>query len=322
MIPDPQLPVVVVAEHVGRVREAPVARARRHVPAHAHAPEEAVLRLRRDPDRRARQIFRRRHERREREIGPPNLGRAQHRRRVARHHRPVHLAHHAQEIARGKRQPRAPAKGPRRRVEACRLPAPLVAAVAGEFHQLRRFLAHDRVEREIRLPRAHPDVFVAGRNLHEAADGERGRLLTVLRPQVDLRADVQVAHVVAGPVLVDAGIAVDDPAKRGFVDEQRIQVAVDARVEEERPEDLRAILDADAEGAREIADVGVALDPVRSAAIRASGPLAAGQHLGGRHIPQPSVAEEGRRRRSCLLRRGGRRGRCLGGWRTLPRGCP
>ena len=111
------------------------------------------------------------------------------------------------------------------------------------------------------------------------------------------------------------------PPNAGSVDEDRPDVAIDARVDEERSEDLRAILDADGERAGEVGDVGVALDPVRAATIAANGPLTVREHLGGRHKPQSSVAEERRRRRTRLL--AVRSTRTVSGWRwTLPRGCP
>src|SRR5438067_322439 len=84
-------------------------------------------------------------------------------------------------------------------------------------------------------------------------------------------------------------VSLDGAAEGRVGDKPRVQVAVDARVEEERAENLRATLDADGERPGEIADVGVALDEVRAAAIAASGPLAAGKDLGGRHKPQSSV---------------------------------
>src|SRR5207248_11734317 len=96
-----------------------------------------------------------------------------------------------------------------------------------------------------------------------------------LQTEVSFRAEREVPDVVARPVLRDPRIAVDDAAEVGVVDEQRIQVPIDPRVEEERTEDLRAILDADPERAREVPDVGVALNPVRAPPIPSHRPLTA-----------------------------------------------
>ncbi len=121
--------------------------------------------------------------------------------------------------------------------------------------------------------------------------------------------------------LVDARIAVQEGTKGRIGDEDGTHVAVDTRVDQERAEDLGAILDADAKRRGEVGDVRVSLHPVRAAAIAAHGPLLMREDLARRYKPQTSVAEEGRRRRSRFLRRG-RRGLSLGGGRTLPRGCP
>src|SRR5262249_42717639 len=139
--------------------------------------------------------------------------------------------------------------------------------------------------------------------------------------QVDLRAHKQIADVVAGPRLVDVRIARDDAADRRVVEEKWTGVAVDARVEDERSEDLRAVCDADTDRAGKIADVRVALDVVRCGAVAANRPFPAWEDFGGRNKPQPSVAVERRRCRACLVRRRGRRGRLrLSGGCTLPRG--
>src|SRR4029079_4422164 len=113
-----------------------------------------------------------------------------------------------------------------------------------------------------------------------------------------------------------------DSAEGWVGDKERVEVAINARVEEERPEDLRAVLYSDRERTGKVADVRVPLDEIGAAAIPANGPLAAGENFGGRRKPQPSVAEEGRRRRSRFLRCGRRRGRWLAALRTLSRGCP
>src|SRR5471032_1657983 len=61
------------------------------------------------------------------------------------------------------------------------------------------------------------------------------------------------------------------------------------------------------ERAGEIGDVGVALNPVRAAAVRGAGPLAVPEHFSRGHIPDAGVAEEGGGRRPCLrIGRGGR----------------
>src|SRR5205814_10612597 len=113
--------------------------------------------------------------------------------------------------------------------------------------------------------------------------------------------------VVAGPRLVDAGITIDEAALRRVAVEDRHRVVIDARVEEKRAEDFRTVLDPDGERAVEIADVGVALDVVRAAAVAAHGPLRMRQHLGRGDEPNPRVAEERRRRWTRGLARRGRR---------------
>ena len=130
------------------------------------------------------------------------------------------------------------------------------------------------------------------------AHGHRRRVLPGLGPQIDFRAEVEVADVVAGPALVHARIAIDDAAEGRVVDEQRTEIAIDARVDEERSEDLGAILHAERERAGEIGDVGVALNLVGAAPVAARRPLAVRQHFGGGHEPQAGVAEERRRRRA------------------------
>src|SRR4029077_19217183 len=118
------------------------------------------------------------------------------------------------------------------------------------------------------------DVLLAGRQLEHAAYRNRRRLLVILRPQVDLRADVEVADVVARPVLVDAGIPIGHAAKHRVVDdEERPHIAIDARVEQERSKDLGAILDADPDRAVEAADVLIPLDPVGPAPVAANAVL-------------------------------------------------
>ena len=91
------------------------------------------------------------------------------------------------------------------------------------------------------------------------------------------------------------------PPTLGVGDEDRTQVAVDARVEEERAEHLGPVFDADGERSGEVADVGEALDVVGAATVAARRPLTVREHLRGRHKPQTSVAEERRRRRTQSL---------------------
>src|SRR5206468_10009406 len=98
------------------------------------------------------------------------------------------------------------------------------------------------------------DVLLRRRELHDAADGERSRILAIPRPQIHLRAHVEVADVVARPRLVDARIAIDDPADGRIGHEHRDDVALDARVEEERPDDLGSLPEADPESSGEAAD--------------------------------------------------------------------
>ena len=261
-------------------------------------------------------------QRRERSVGRANRRRGRHRDGVLIGHRPIELAEHAQEIAGGEGDADAIVEGAARGIEPVRLAAELPAGVAGGFDQLRGFLADDAVDREVRLAGAVAHAVLRSRQLDDAADRDGQRILAVLRPQVDLRADIEVADVIPSPRLVDARVPIENPAEVRVLDEQRFDVAVDAGVEEERSEDLRAILDAVPNRAGEVADVCVALDEVRAATIPANGPFAAREDFAGRHKPHTSVAEERRRRGSGLLRRGGRRGRWLRGGGALPRGCP
>src|SRR4029079_18791117 len=80
------------------------------------------------------------------------------------------------------------------------------------------------------------------------------------------------------------------------------RVAIDARVDEKRSEDLRAILDAVPERRGKIADVRVALNVVGAATIEAGRPFSIRQDLGGRDVPQAGVAEERRRGRARVVR--------------------
>ena len=292
MITDPHLPVVVVTEHVGRIGERRVAGCRRHVPAHADAAEEAVLRLRREAERRARDVLRRRDGRRPREVALTDDRRARDGRRIFRRQLAVQLADDAEEVARRKGEAGAPAKRAARQIEAVGLAAELVAAETRELDHLVRFFAHDQIDRDVGLARAGADIFLAGWRLQHRAHGNRRGILPRLGPQVHFRAQIQVADVVAGPVLVHARVAIHDAADSRVVDEERIRVAIDARVEQKRSEDLRAIAEADREGAREIADVGVPLLPVRAAPIGAHRKVSARQHFARRDVPDAGVAEK------------------------------
>ena len=316
VIPDPHLPIPIVGKRVV-VGQRRIAQLPGHVPTQTAADEEALRRLKREASRRARQVLGIRYERR---TAPIDAGQRRRRdgRRAARRHVAVQLREHPQRTARGKRRPRAPPERARRYVEPVGIPAELVPGIPGHLDHLRRFLARDEVEQDVGFARAVADVLLRRRQLDDAAEGEGGRILAILRPQIHLRADVEVADVVARPRLVDARIAIDDPSDGGIGDEHRDDVAIDARIDEERPEDLGPIPEAHGKGAGEVGDVGVALDEVRAAPIPADRPLTAGEHFGGRHIPQSSVAVERRRRRS-RVGRGGRRGLCRS---TLSRGCP
>jgi hypothetical protein len=87
----------------------------------------------------------------------------------------------------------------------------------------------------------------------------RRRLLVSLRPEAVLRADVEIADVVAGPVLIDAGISIDEAAEGGVEDEDRPDVPIDTGIDEEGSENLRPVLDADRKRAGKVGYVGVAL---------------------------------------------------------------
>ena len=84
------------------------------------------------------------------------------------------------------------------------------------------------------------------------------------------------------------------------------------------PNTSSPFFDADGEGSCEVADVCEALDEVGAAPVSADRPLTVRENLGGRHKPQPSVAQEGCRRRPSLRLGRRRRGRS---WLTLRRGC-
>ena len=145
------------------------------------------------------------------------------------------------------------------------------AAEAGELDALVDFLADDRVEREVRLARA-------GALLRRPAVGS----LTMPRSanaagccrhcdvRLILRAEPEVAELVAGPALADERILVDDAARRG-VDrqEERPDVAVDAADHRPRAEELRRGRRGRAEGHRPVRDVGEALVVVEVDAIGA-----------------------------------------------------
>src|SRR5262249_9500444 len=188
--------------------------------------------------------------------------------RVARHDIAVYFGERADDAARRDGQAGAPAERAAGNVEPARLAAPLVPAVAGDFDELRRLLADDGVNGEVRLAGARADVILARRQLHHRPHGDRRRILAPFRQQVDLSAEVEITDVVPGPVLVHSRIAVDDAADRRIRgDEQRVGIAIDAGVEQEGAEDFGAVLDTDAKGAGEVADVGVALLPVGAAPV-------------------------------------------------------
>ena len=156
------------------------------------------------------------------------------------------------------------------------------------------------------------------------AQRHRGGRLRPLRHEVEFRADEQVADVVAAPSAVRPRIAVDDAADLGVVDEDRPQIALDPGVDQKRSENLGAVLDADAERAGEIADVGEALNEVGAAAVAARRPLAIRQHFGGWHEPQAGVAEKRRRGRPRVVSRrrcGGRLRSCSRTGLRVRRGC-
>src|SRR5262249_3515113 len=156
-----------------------------------------------------------------------------------------------------------------------------------------RFGADDEIDVDVGLAGRDALVLVAGRDLDDAANGERRRVLPRLRQQVQLDARVQIADVVAAPRRLVERIPVDDAADRAVVaEEERPQVTVDARVEEEGAEDLGAIADADRQGPRKVADVGETLNVVRPAPVPADRPLTVGEYFGSRYVPQPGIAEE------------------------------
>ena len=295
VVPNPDLQVVVVADDVRFVGESARPRPCRDIPAHAAAGKESVLRLKREAERRARHVLRRRRERRAGQIVADDGG-SRDRDHILGRNQTVQLARDAQHVARRKRDASAPAKRAGWRVDAVGAATKLVAAESRDLDELRRFLADDEIEGHIRLAGADSRVLVARRQLHDRTRSDGRRVLTVLGPQVELRTQVEITDVVARPVFVDARIAIDDAAEGRVVDEDRTDVAIDARVDEKRSKNLGAILQPVREGACEVGDVGVALDPVRSTAIYAPGPLAVAQHLSGRHVPDSGIAKE---RRGC-----------------------
>src|SRR5439155_6251895 len=130
------------------------------------------------------------------------------------------------------------------------------------------------IDEEVRLPRAAAARLIRGRQLDDAPQRESRLVLPELRPEVILRAHIKVADVVARPVPIDQRVAIHDAADFGIVQENGpLVVAVDPRVDQERAEDLPPVLDPYGERAREVPDVGVALDEVRAAPIRAARPL-------------------------------------------------
>src|SRR5205823_940799 len=83
-----------------------------------------------------------------------------------------------------------------------------------DFDHLRRFLADDQIETEVRLAGADAGVHLAGRELDGGAQRERRRVLAVLGPEAVFDAEVEVADVVAAPGFVGLRIAGDDAAGR------------------------------------------------------------------------------------------------------------
>ncbi len=318
VVADADLPVDEIARLLIRLVAAEILPIlHREIPGQAPADEEPRPMLPRQPDVRLRHVLDRRERRRDRAVLAHHQAGGEGR-RVVGGHRSDQFERGAEGGPGRPARPHAPPGGPTRNVEAVRLAPELVAGIPRQLDLAPQFLAADEVDAEIGLPGRDAHVFVAGRQLHHAAEGERRRLLLELGPQVELPADVEVAHVVAGPPLVDPRVAIDNAAHVRVVDEQRHQVAIDAGVDEERPEELRAVLDPDRKRAGDIADVAEALDVIRAAPVAADRPLTVAEHLAGRNKPQSSVAEEGRRRRSSLFGRG-RRGRGLGSRWTLHR---
>src|SRR6476646_8796956 len=144
---------------------------------------------------------------------------------------------------------------------------------------MRSFLADDEVDAGVNFARRDARVLLACRHLHDAANRQRRRLLAELGPEIDLGSEIEIADVVASPPLVHKRIAIDDAARLRVAREERPDVAVDPCVEEERSEDLGAILQAHAERAGKVADVREALDVVRAAAIAGDRDLSVWQNL-------------------------------------------
>ena len=274
--------------------------------------------LPREPDVRLRQALRRRARRRDAAVVADHQA-GPDRRDVAVGDRPDQFERGAQGVPRREARPHPPPERAARNVEAVGLASDFIPRRPRELDALPELLAANEVEPEIGLPGRHARVVVAGRQLHHPAERERRRLLAELRPQVELRAQIEVADVVAGPALVHPRGAIDDAPHVRVVGEQRPQIAIDPRVHEERSEELGAVPDADGERGGDVADVAEALDVVRAAPVSADRPLTVAEDFAGRNKPQSSVAEEGRCRRSRLL--GSVRGRGLRSRWTLHRGC-
>ena len=321
MIPETELPIPVIGKRIVAVGPRDDPRLPRQIPAQAGAAEKPLRRLECDPDRRPRQVLGVGETRRQAPVHPDERG-GRARDRVARRQQPVQLRRDPRRAPRRKPDARAPAERAAGRIEAGRLPAELIPRVARPLHNLRDVLAANEIDEEVRLPRAAAARLIRGRQLDDAPQREGGLVLAEFRPDVIFRADIEVADVVARPVPIDQRVAIHDAADFGIVQENGpLVVAVDPRVDQERAEDLRPVLDPHGERAREVPDVGVALDEVRAAPIRAARPLTVRQHLRRRHKPQSSVAVERRRRRARVFAGRAGRGRLLGVG-ILSRGCP
>ena len=145
-------------------------------------------------------------------------------------------------------------------------------------------------------------------------------VLGVLGQDVELAADVDVAERRAGPGVPHERIFVDRAAGGVGVEAERTVVAVDARDDFHRQEQLGAIADAVAERADEASDVGEAGFAIGVHVVGAERLALRRQHLTGRDVPETGVAEERRRRRPrgvCRCRRRGLSASAPGRPRTL-----
>ncbi len=177
-----------------------------------------------------------------------------------------------------------------RQTHAVRVSSPRYAGESSHLNTSSQFLAEHHITEVVVLASAGALIFVRSRQLHGATQCQRKRLLHAFSQQIALRAEIQIAKLVARPCVTHKGPVVGQTGIRALRRlKQWTRIPVDAGDDSKRAENLHSWTGADSRRDWKIRYVGQSLSEIELGAVGADRPASGPHDFGGGNEPQARV---------------------------------